>query len=351
MQAFDFKKVLYVGHHPLNRGGIASLEKAYSEYCKPYNHIAIYRQGDIFLKLGSYLRGLFKLLYSLINENQVKIVHIHTASNLDFYRNCIPIFISKLLKKKIVLHIHGGYFYDFCLKHPNVSSWGINKVSRIIVVSDFLLEKLSNLHFIPPIIRVYNFLDQPKPSNTIKSIGPKIRLGYLGAICDNKRIFDLASLFAEHPDLRQWYKFSIAGTGASDKLLDIITNNHLEDSVEYIGWIGGDAKSDFLNAIDIILQPSDYESFGLSLAEAMSYGKIAIATNVGGIPEIITHGENGYLIEKGDFQDLYQILLMIKDNRHIIDEMGARAKDSVKKFYGDQVISELIGLYNNLLIS
>ena len=349
MLTSDFKKVLYVGHHPFNRGGIATLEKSYSKYCKPYNHISIYKQGTIFHKLGCYIRGLCKIVYSLISNKEIKIVHIHTASNLDFYRNCIPILISKFFKKKVILHIHGGFFYEFCYNHPKFPSWVINKVYQIIVVSDFLLEKLSKLHFVPPITRIYNFLEHPKSNQTIKFNGFRICLGYLGAICENKRVYDLVLLFAEHPDLKQWYKLSIAGVGTSEKLLDLIVNNHLEDVVEYVGWVDGDTKVEFFNMIDIILQPSDYESFGLSLAEAMSYGKPAIATNVGGIPEIIANGNNGYLINRGDFQELYKILLMIKNDTSIIVDMGTRAKESVKKFYGEQIVSELMSLYSKIL--
>lgn len=342
--------ILFIGHDLSDKGGIATLENQYAKIIKPYKHISIFKLDSIANKLYIFIKGIIIMFWELMKDEEIKIVHIQTASGVDFYRNCVPLLISKLFRKKIILHVHGGYFAEFCKNHIKTSLFIINKVDRLLVVSDFLYRKLVSLEIKVPIIRVYNILEEPiqlelnedKKDNVIM-------LGFLGAINNNKRIFDLLNLFVEHPDLHKYYRLKIGGVGDIDRLNFIISNYKLESLVTYEGWINGDNKRSFFESIDILIQPSDFESFGLSIAEAMSYGKIAIGTNVGGIPEIIRNNINGFLIEKGDFDGLYNLLMNLKERKNEFEIMGIAAKESVIQFYSNNIEKRLKELYVEII--
>lgn len=349
-QQINGDKILFIGHSFDDKGGISSLEKQYRKIITPYNHIEVYKTGSYLQRLFIFFKGFGSTIKTLHRNKQISIVHIHTASGVDFFRNCILIFLPLLHKKKIILHVHGGYFPEFCSKHNKITQFIINRIDCLVVVSDYLFNKLSQFNFKCTIKRIYNIIEQPleDSKSTIGFHTPCV-LGFMGAINHNKRIFDIVRLFGTHRDLASLYCLKIAGVGEIVALDKLIKESKTEDCIEYVGWVDGIKKIKFLKNIDFLLQPSDFESFGISIVEAMSYGIPAIATNVGGIPEVVRHRVDGFLFERGDFDSLYKLLLSIAENKHDIEVMRSNAKVSASRFYPTSIKSDLESLYNMLL--
>lgn len=106
----------------------------------------------------------------------------------------------------------------------------------------------------------------------------------------------------------------------------------------------------FLSAADLFLHPSIYEGFGLAILEAMSLGKPVIASEVGGISELIEHGVNGYLIPPADSQALAQALIGLLSEPERGVELGRRAQETVKeRFALDRMVKEFEHLYHQLV--
>src|SRR5690606_10653103 len=70
------------------------------------------------------------------------------------------------------------------------------------------------------------------------------------------------------------------------------------------GYVSDEELAQLYEECDIFVAPSRYESFGLIFIEAMAHAKPVVGTNVGGIPEIIRNGENGFLFKNEDVKDL-----------------------------------------------
>lgn len=107
---------------------------------------------------------------------------------------------------------------------------------------------------------------------------------------------------------------------------------------------------DYLSAADVLLLPSAQESFGLAALEAMACEVPVVASRVGGVPEVVTDGETGFLSEVGDTdkmaEDAARLLLDEKMRR----EMGIRARESALSRYNtDLVIPQYIEFYNRVL--
>ena len=127
------KHVLTIGceYKPV-RGGIAQVLDIYDKYIfKDFRFIA--NSG------GGGLRNVWKLLSSicllikqLLSKREIKIVHIHTASYNSFYRSAIFVLLSKLLGRKVILHIHGGGFKDFYKTNPRI-------IRKILEIADCLI--------------------------------------------------------------------------------------------------------------------------------------------------------------------------------------------------------------------
>src|SRR5207247_3579372 len=105
-----------------------------------------------------------------------------------------------------------------------------------------------------------------------------------------------------------------------------------------------------LAAADLFLLPSQLESFGLAALEAMACEVPVIATNVGGVPEVIEHGVDGYLVEPGDVKEAERYAIEILYRADCGREMGKTARVKAKKnFCANDVIPSYERYYQHVL--
>lgn len=108
--------------------------------------------------------------------------------------------------------------------------------------------------------------------------------------------------------------------------------------------------ADYLSASDVLLLPSEQESFGLAALEAMACEVPVIASRVGGIPEVVTDGETGFLSEVGDVEKMATDAARLLTDTTLRLEMGKRARASaVSRYRTDIVIPKYIEFYERVL--
>jgi N-acetyl-alpha-D-glucosaminyl L-malate synthase BshA len=108
---------------------------------------------------------------------------------------------------------------------------------------------------------------------------------------------------------------------------------------------------DYLSAADVLLLPSEQESFGLAALEAMACEVPVVASRVGGIPEVVTDGETGFLSEVGDVDKMSVDAARLLSDPTLRREMGKRARESaISRYRTDIVIPQYIDFYNRVLI-
>jgi glycosyltransferase involved in cell wall biosynthesis len=81
--------------------------------------------------------------------------------------------------------------------------------------------------------------------------------------------------------------------------------------------------------MDVFVLPTLSEGLGVSVLEAMAMGKPVVASNVGGIPEIIEHGQNGYLVPPGDAAALASAIIYLIKNAHLRNTFGQKGRERV----------------------
>jgi len=123
------------------------------------------------------------------------------------------------------------------------------------------------------------------------------------------------------------------------KELGILSNVHFIKQVEN--------ALDFIRALDLFVLPSHYESFGIAILEAMSLGKPVIATDVGGIPELIENNKTGFLIKPDDYGALAAKSLQILTDPILAQKIAEEALNSAKsKFSKANFKREAEDFYN-----
>ena len=116
-------------------------------------------------------------------------------------------------------------------------------------------------------------------------------------------------------------------------------------------FLGKQEKVEELYSIsDLKLLLSEKESFGLVLLEAMACGVPCIGTNVGGIPEVIAHGETGFLVPLGDVDGAAKHAISILKDNALHQQISMAAKSSVEaNFSSDKIVREYEELYLELI--
>jgi N-acetyl-alpha-D-glucosaminyl L-malate synthase BshA len=108
--------------------------------------------------------------------------------------------------------------------------------------------------------------------------------------------------------------------------------------------------SEKLAIADVLLLPSQLESFGLAALEAMASEVVPIATRVGGIPEVIEHGESGYLAEVGDVDSMAKYAIEILSDESRLRRMGRECrKSAAERFSSRRIIPQYEDYYRRVL--
>ena len=106
---------------------------------------------------------------------------------------------------------------------------------------------------------------------------------------------------------------------------------------------------EYLNAADAGLYTSEHESFGLSILETLFHSKPVVAFRVGGIPEVVIDGENGFLHPFGDVAAVAQSIALLADSAERAGEMGAAGRERAEAhFTADQVVPQYEALYRRV---
>jgi N-acetyl-alpha-D-glucosaminyl L-malate synthase BshA len=107
---------------------------------------------------------------------------------------------------------------------------------------------------------------------------------------------------------------------------------------------------DYLCASDILLLPSEQESFGLAALEAMAVQVPVIASRVGGLPEVVDDGANGFLSAVGDVDKMAEDAVRLLMDAKLRREMGKRARESaIQRYSTDKIMPQYIGFYERIL--
>ena len=134
----------------------------------------------------------------------------------------------------------------------------------------------------------------------------------------------------------------IAGKGYMDSFIRMLIKSlNLEGNVTMLGFIPDEKLPELYASSRLFVMPSLYcESFGVTLLEAMASGRPVIASNVGGIPEVVKDGVTGLLFRRGDAEDLADKIIMVLSDRNLAQSLVSNAKELVKERYSWPVIAD-----------
>ncbi len=219
-------------------------------------------------------------------------------------------------------------------QHPSVrrqiNTWG-KQITSVAAVSADLGKKLQEIGIPKFRIKViyngidhqrFHLLSRQQARKQLGLNGSRIIL-YVGNLKKEKGCMDLLESFVQLAATTQSLKLYFAGTGPMLKpMKKKCLQTELQDQVQFLGKVQHAALNQWYNAADLVCLPSYNEGVPNVLLEAMACGTPVVASEVGGVPEIIT-SNTGLLIQRGDTQGLQESLSAALDkswNRDMINE-------------------------------
>lgn len=304
-------------------------------------------EGGKFRKL---LKATYALLLFCVRVAAYQIVHVNMASDSSYYRKSVFVRVARFFGKKIVIHQHGGDFENFY--YSQLNDKGRRNVDRVLAMADvFLVLAPEWKRFFAKITdenRIIVFPNAIRIPESVKKQYGQHKILFLGRICRNKGI---GELFQVIPDL--WKKFPdfrvyLGGIWEDEELRRQAED--LKGCVICPGWLTGKDKAQYLQDCDIFVLPTYFEGQPVSVLEAMAHGCAVVASETGGIPQMISHGETGILVRPGDVQSLREGMERALEDPELCRRLGENARRRAEQeFSMEQNMERLLQIYRKVL--
>lgn len=343
-----------------NNGGIQTLLKDYAKYSHEDNVFSFMWYSGITeeqmrqrgteticfeAKKSGTFRAAIKLL-NYVNEKKPDAVVVHSSPMLRLLGIIIKLFHKEI---QLYLYCHAAIkdqleqygtvkrtVYDF------INRICIGKSEKVIAISNYVKGTVQRTYNTPDekIAVVYNSVDTERFDKLIHTAEKKAKIVFIGRLVKVKGIQFAIEALSKIPENLQW-EFNIVGDGAyRDALEKLVKEKKLEDKITF--WGSRNDVPDILSQMDIFLHPCTWEEgFGIGIVEAMASGKLCICSNSGAIPEIITNGTDGYLVEKCNADALADMLVKVMKQRDVWQEIQENAKRTAQKYSAVKFAHEL----------
>ncbi len=346
-----YSRVLFIGPHLKNRGGISSVLASYKAHLPEFHHLATNSLKGTVPGLFNFARTLVLLPFVRL-FTPYRILDIHGSSLKSWRRKSLIIRLGKLLGFKISFHCHSAIFKDFVEDKgvDNIKSV-FEKCDCVFALSDTWKQYFDETFGLGKFFTLNNMSDTPASyqANIDKPNDDIVRFVFMAWFDQRKGIFDLLDVMAKNVDyFRGKAKIVLCGRYNEKMVQRFIAEHHLEDIAEFKGWVAGEEKDKVFRECDILLMPSYAEGLPVSILESFTYAMPVITTPVGAIPEVVKYGENGVLFSPGDQEALFRAMKFYCDNQQEIKRQGQNSKELSKKFLPDAIIRRLTKVLETL---
>jgi N-acetyl-alpha-D-glucosaminyl L-malate synthase BshA len=303
-------------------------------------------------KYPPYTIALGSEMVRVVQEESLDLLHVHYA---------IPHSTAALLAREAtgvpyIVTLHGS---DVTIlgsdpAYHSINTLSVEKADAVTAVSSFMArEAYERLGLNSDIQVIPNFVDtnvfSPAPCDDLETNFGEFIVTHVSNFRPVKRIQDLIYamkiISKEAPDVR----LVLVGDGPERHNVErLISQLDLKEKVILTGF-----RSDVPNLLrcsDAVVICSETESAPLTLLEGLSCGLPVVATNVGGIPEILKDGVNGFLVEPKHPEEIADRLLLLNSDKNLRSRLSIEARKTIeKKYTAEKVVHQYEKIYNRVI--
>lgn len=348
------KTIVMIGPSYASQGGMASVvnnlraaglfERCAITYL--HTHVEGSKLAKLHVAIVAWLR-----FAGLLLGGHVALLHAHVPRRNAFWRKTLFIVLARLAGCPYVVHLHSGGFMHFYRHEIGpvrrfLVRFVLDHAARIIVLSSQWKQALEDITHNTRLVTVYNFV-APQATGT-RAKQPNSLL-FLGRLNQEKGFFDLLHavklLRADFPDVMLY----CGGMGDEVQVQRSLRELNIERHVRLLGWVDGEVKQRLLAQAAVFVLPSYVEGVPMGILEAMAHSVAVVATDVGGIPDVIDSSIEGLLVKPGDVQSLTYALAKVLRNGVLRDRMGEAGRRRVlRRFSAATVLPVLEKMYREI---
>ncbi len=304
-------------------------------------------------------------IHRFIKEKRIDIVHFH-------YANFIPIswFLRQVDNLPVVVSLHWVpldyplelaaklWHSSFFRSHQFIAfDFGLKNASRVISPSKYYADLVERNCGIRPLV-----IPNPIQVNDYNRIPKETARRYLGftdndfvilcagRIDPQKGIKYLIEGFAEITHQNPSAKLILVGDGPERIILEeLVKKKHLKNIV-FTGFISRNQLILLLSASDLYVSPTLYESFGISVLEALASGLPIVCSNIMSLPEIVEDGKNGFLVPPSDSRAISEEISKIMFDKSLQDKFRVNNRQKAMLFSIESILPKFIKIYSDLMI-
>jgi L-malate glycosyltransferase len=321
-------------------------------------HPVIVNEYPLF-KYGDYTLPLSVRISEVSQQYGLDVLHVHYAVPHATAALLARLMLGSQQKQQpvIVTTLHGtdtnllgnDPHYRPIIKYSIENSCGVTTVSESL--KQQTIETFSITH---PIEVIPNFFEKTPPTSTREAVRKELGIAedeylllHMSNLRPGKRVEDILEAFAALKNRKRTKLLILAGSTFAPyaTMLDTLEINQSVIILENIHAI-----EDYITASDIGVYASEQESFGLSILETLAYGKPVVATSVGGIPEVVSHGQTGLLLPPRQPKALAEAIDQLIDDPEYREKLGTAAEqDTATRFNAPSISKQYLKFYYNLM--
>lgn len=279
----------------------------------------------------------FKYLWLLLLKNP-KIVYVQIAQDrLAFLRDSLFLIPARLLGKRVIVHLHGGYFATFyrsaSARTQSLIRYCLGRSARAIVLGTSLGDMFEGILPRDRVRVIPNGIPDHFGERLCDLSNGHRTILYLSTLMKEKGVLDvlgaLPTIAQRVPNVRAVFAGEWLRAEDQQAAQDIVRELKLESRVAFIGPVAPPRKYEVLREADLFVMPTYYKNEGqpFVILEAMSAGLPVVSSSAGCIPETVIDGVNGFIVEAGNgeaFADRVASLLTNDDLRRRMGEASRR---------------------------
>ncbi len=356
----DKIRVLMVGPDRGVHGGISAMVNTYYEAGLQdrveLKYIGTMKEGSKAGKLIVAVLAYFRFLFSL---KDFDIVHVNASSDNSFMRKSFFVRAAKRHGKKIVFHQHGGDFKNYF--ENQISDRRRKYIRDVLDMADVMLvltqswkDYFGTLTDAQKIVVMPNAIitrgfeaGDHLPDSSLMKTHDTDKVLFLGRICRDKGMTELLETIDRIHEKRPKVVLYLGGIFEDTDYVQEVEKRSVY--VKYLGWVGGREKKKILDECGILVLPSYYEGLPVTVIEGMLHGCCVVASNVGGIPDIVEDGKDGILVKPKDSADLEKGIMKIIERKIDVDLLLKNGRKKVlEKYSAERIVDRIAGIYHEL---
>lgn len=326
------KKLLYIGNKLSGQGNTVTSIETLGSFLESEGVVIYYASS----KRNKIVRMLDMLLKTVKYSRKVDFVLIDTYSTINFWYALIISQMCRFLKVKYIPKLHGGNLPYRLEKSEFFSKLIFNNAYINIAPSKYLYDNFKkkgfeNLIYIPNTIELSNYPFEEKKYDFPRLLWVRSFSKIYNPLMALK-VFELVK--QKYPNAT----LTMVGPRkdeSNEEAIQYSEKNNL--NVEFTGKLTKKEWIELSKKTNVFINTTHFDNTPISVIEAMALGLPVVSTNVGGIPYLITHNENGFLVEDSDVDGMASQILKICSNDIKMEEITNSARKLVSNFDWDKV--------------